>query len=139
MSIRLKLREPIALGLGAIGGALSRYYLGQSALMIIETKFPLETFAINLSGCFLMGIVATATTKFSVLSPELRLLLTTGFLGAYTTFSTYGLDLSQLMNHSENIENLFYGLGSPVIGFLGLQAGILTTQLLFFSLRKRKS
>ncbi|OLP18775.1 camphor resistance protein CrcB [Leptolyngbya sp. 'hensonii'] len=110
------IRYPIAISLGAIAGALSRYYLTLWFAQQFGTGFPSGTFAINLSGCFGMGLFVTLVLERSLqVPPELQLLITTGFLGAYTTFSTYGLDTVMVFRVTP-IAAIFYGLASPVLG-----------------------
>ncbi|NJM45154.1 MAG: fluoride efflux transporter CrcB [Alkalinema sp. RU_4_3] len=123
MEIFTGLRSPLAISLGAISGALVRYYL---TLWFSQRfiGFPWGTGVINLSGCFLIGIVtAIAPGRWS---PEVRLMVTTGFLGAYTTFSTYELETVMLMRN-KGMEALLYGLGSAVLGvvcvLLGMRLG----------------
>jgi fluoride exporter len=125
MTLDPHLRAPIAISLGAIAGALSRYYLTGWCTSQWGTTWPYGTFIINLSGCFLMGLVATlaAATGPTLISPELRLLLTTGFLGAYTTFSTYGLDTVTLAQNQRPIGALGYWAGSAVLGALAVVLG----------------
>lgn len=122
------LRIPLAISLGAIPGALLRYYLTLVFARWLGTDFPFGTFIINISGAFLMGLVASLITEKIPFSPELKLIIATGFLGSYTTFSTYMLDLMVLWRSQSSFQGiilmLFYGLGSPILGFLGLTLGI---------------
>jgi CrcB protein len=117
-------RAPIAVGLGAIAGALCRYFIGQWLTQALATGFPIGTMLINLSGCFLMGLMTTLATRRFTLSPEVRLLITTGFLGAYTTFSSYELDTAKLVEARNLKEDLKYWVGSPLLGFLCFSAGV---------------
>ena len=91
-------RAPLAISLGAIAGALSRYYLTLWFAQRFGTAFPYGTFFINLTGCLIMGFFITfSLERVAIISPEVRLMVTTGFLGAYTTFSTYGLESNNLL------------------------------------------
>ncbi|MGI0490430.1 fluoride efflux transporter CrcB [Alkalinema pantanalense CENA528] len=128
MTLDPQLRAPIAIALGAIAGALARYYLTLWFTQRFGTDFPYGTFIINVSGCFLMGLVATLALDEQFVSPEMRLLLTTGFLGAYTTFSTYGLDTVNLIRLDRLIIAAGYGLGSAALGLLAVQAGTIVAQ-----------
>lgn len=120
-------RIPVAISLGAIAGALSRYYITLWFGQRMGTDFPYGTFFINLSGCFLMGFLSTLMLDRTA-SPEIRLMLTTGFLGAYTTFSTYGLDTLNLMKTQSFAATSFYWLGSAVLGVIGVQLGAMLAQ-----------
>jgi fluoride exporter len=115
------LRAPIAISLGAIAGALSRYYL---TLWFTHQfgGFPYGTFFINLTGCLAMGFFITLALEKS-LPPDLILLVATGFLGAYTTFSTYGLDTTKLLNSGNVSAATLYWSGSAILGVLFVQLG----------------
>jgi fluoride exporter len=122
MDLSATWRSPLAISLGAVAGALTRYYLTLWIGRLWGTYFPWGTWVINLSGCFLMGVVVTiAPVK---LSPELKLMVATGFLGSYTTFSTYGLESMMLMRHGLGLA-LFYWLGSAVLGVGAVLGGTL--------------
>jgi fluoride exporter len=122
------IRSPIAISLGAIAGALSRYYITQWFIQQFGSHFPYGTFFINLTGCLGMGFFITVAIEKS-LPPDLRLLVATGFLGAYTTFSTYGLDAITLLNSGRgNLAGLYWG-GSAVLGILCVQLGIVLANL----------
>jgi len=117
------LRTPVAISLGAIAGALSRYYLGAWFAQLWGTGFPYSTLLINVSGCFVMGFFATLSLgQVITIHPDVRLLVTTGFLGSYTTFSTYELDTARLLERSWE-SDLLYCSGSAVLGLLALQLG----------------
>jgi fluoride exporter len=122
-AIPTELRAPLAISLGAIPGALCRYYLTLLGVHWFGTGFPVGTFCINLSGAFLMGFFVTLTLNQVLSSPELRLLVVVGFLGSYTTFSTYALDASLLLRQGDWLKTLFYWAGSAVLGLLCLRLG----------------
>ena len=124
MSKNSNIRAPLAIGLGAIAGALCRYYLGLWLTQSSHTGFPTGTLVVNLSGCFLMGLITTLATEGSFLSPDFVLLLTTGFLGAYTTFSSYELDTANLLEARKLQNDLAYWIGSPLLGFLCFKLGV---------------
>ncbi len=126
-----QIRHPIAIGLGAIAGALSRYYLTIWFANRLGTAFPYGTFLINLSGCLGMGFFVTYAERVAAISPELRLLIAVGFLGSYTTFSTYELDTQKLIQQSDLIPAVFYWVGSAILGVIGIQLGTILARLLF--------
>ncbi|MEX0268118.1 fluoride efflux transporter CrcB [Leptolyngbyaceae cyanobacterium UHCC 1019] len=123
-------RSPIAVMLGAIPGALCRYYISQYFGQWFGTYFPFGTFFINLSGAFLMGAFVTYPLERSLASPDLRLLIAVGFLGSYTTFSTYALDTILLFQGGNLGLTLFYWLGSALLGIFGIILGRFATQKL---------
>lgn len=120
------IRHPIAISLGAIAGALSRYYMTLWFAQRFGTTFPYGTFFINLTGCFGMGFFATlALQRVPTISPEVRLLIATGFLGAYTTFSTYGLDSITLLRERHYLAVSYYWAGSAILGIICVYLGII--------------
>lgn len=115
--------EPLVIALGAVLGALSRYYLVGLISRWWGAHFPYGTLAVNLSGTLLMGFF-TALGVAQVTSPGLQTLLTTGFVGSYTTFSTYALNTSSLArSHSRTVAFLYWA-GSAIGGGLCLAAGL---------------
>lgn len=123
-------RNPIAISLGAITGALSRYYLTLWFAQRFGTAFPYGTFFINLTGCFGMGFFLTlALERVATIPPEVRLMVTTGFLGAYTTFSTYGLESVTLLRNRNFPAASFYWAGSAILGIISVQLGVLLARI----------
>ena len=90
----------IAVGGGAAAGAWLRWWLGMLLNPIFPT-LPLGTLAANLIGGYLMGLAMGFMSHFEALSPELRLLLTTGFLGGLTTFSTFSAETVTLLARNQ--------------------------------------
>lgn len=122
-TINPKLRSPIVISLGAIPGALSRYYVTLYLAQWFGTGFPYGTLFANITGSMVMGGVITYLLKHAISSPELRLLIAVGFLGSYTTFSTYTLDTVNLWQVNRSL-SIAYGVGSSVLGIVGLEVGI---------------
>ncbi|PLZ99680.1 camphor resistance protein CrcB [Fischerella thermalis CCMEE 5268] len=117
-------RTFFGISIGAIAGALSRYYLGLWFTQIFGTEFPYSTLIINVSGCFVMGFFTTlALGRLIAIHPDIRLLVTTGFLGSYTTFSTYELDTAKLFQERNLEVDLVYWLSSAVLTLLSLLLG----------------
>lgn len=119
-----------AVSSGAALGACLRWWLGASLNSIFPT-LPLGTLAANLLGGFLMGLAVELITRHSNLPPEMRLMLTTGFLGGLTTFSTFSAEVTTLLLRNE----LLWGaiaIGAHVIGSLAMTvAGILVLRTLY--------
>ncbi|MBD1910604.1 MULTISPECIES: fluoride efflux transporter CrcB [unclassified Leptolyngbya] len=110
------IRAAIAISLGAIAGALSRYYFTLLFKSLLDAPFPYGTFLINLTGCVGIGFLSVwLGDRIPSLAPELKLLLITGFLGSYTTFSTYGLESLSLFLQSRLWIGLAYWLGSAIL------------------------
>ncbi len=124
------IRTPIAISLGAIAGALSRYYLTLWFAQRFGSAFPYGTFFINITGCFGMGFFFTlAMERLPSISPDVRLMVTTGFLGAYTTFSTYGLETLNLLRTNTVTAASLYWAGSALLGIISVQLGAILARL----------
>mgnify|MGYP000044075408 CR=1 FL=1 len=130
MANALAVRNLVAISLGAVAGALSRYYLTLWFSQRFGINFPYGTFFINFTGCFAMGFFFTLAREQLVISPEVRLLIATGFLGSYTTFSTYGLDTVMLVSQRRLLSAMYYWLGSAILGIIGVQLGVLLAKAL---------
>ncbi|MDQ0558401.1 CrcB protein [Rhizobium mesoamericanum] len=119
----------VAVG-GAIGSVL-RYYVSQWALKLAGPAFPWGTLTVNVVGCFVIGVFAEMILKRFDASPELRLLLITGFLGGLTTFSSFSLDAITLFERGAALSGALYIVASvglsmaAVIGGLALMRAIL--------------
>ena len=111
------------IGLGGFVGAVSRYmvalWIGQRWGRI----FPLGTFVINVSGSFLIGLFMTLMSERFIENPQWRLLLVVGFLGAYTTFSTFEYETGALLKDGEWAFAMLNIVLSVVVGFIALKLG----------------
>ena len=122
MSTKESIRTPLAIGLGAIAGALLRYYISLVSRQLGD-GFPWGTFIVNLTGAFGLGFFATWVSEQINLSPDVQLGITAGFFGAYTTFSTYALDAEELLEGRQWHTLSFYWLCTAVLGVLCLETG----------------
>jgi len=113
-----------AIALGGSIGALSRYGLGQWIMQIWPKTFPLATFAVNLIGCLIIGILYGLWLSRPEFAPVLRQGLFIGFLGAFTTFSTFSLDALRLMESGESLMALGYILLSVCACLFATWAGL---------------
>jgi len=114
--------------LGAALGGMARYAIGSLVMQRFLGRFPLGTLAVNVSGCFLIGVLMTWFTERGEPHPTLRLLLVTGFLGGYTTFSAFGWESFQAIEE----RNWRIGFGnialSVVLGYLAVWCGAWLTR-----------
>jgi CrcB protein len=113
----------LAIAIGAIPGALSRYHLTEWTKAKYGTKFPYGTFVINLTGCLAIGFFFTISKTITGYPKELDLLIRTGFLGSYTTFSTYGFDTLTLWRSKQKLATVFYWAGSATLGLVAVILG----------------
>lgn len=94
------LRHALFIAIGGSAGALSRYGLSKLIHISLNTSFPVGTLIINLTGSFLIGFFFELFEQ-TVIDPSLRGLITIGFLGAFTTFSTYSIETINLLRDGE--------------------------------------
>lgn len=107
----------IFVGVGGIVGAISRYFLGSWISRRTSSSFPIGTWFINVIGSFALGLLAILHIEKSI--PEwVWLFAGTGFLGAFTTFSTFGYETIQLLQQKEMKKALLYITSSVVVGVL---------------------
>ncbi|MBU6230445.1 MAG: CrcB family protein [Cyanobacteria bacterium REEB459] len=112
---------PAVISVGAMMGALGRHYTNQ--LGLTRQGFPLSTLVVNLSGAALMGFWVTLLRGQLTDHPELPHLLLVGWLGAYTTFSTYIADTDYLSRAHSRQLGLLYGVGTPLVGLVSFGLG----------------
>lgn len=115
--------DSLLIALGAAGGANVRYWLTTLLVDRFGAAFPWGTLVINVSGSLLIGGIMAALTVRGATDPTLRLLLVTGFLGAYTTFSTYTYDTARLLENGHVGAALANALGSMVLGLGAVAVG----------------
>lgn len=115
--------------LGAALGANGRYYFGVWAAERFGAGFPYGTLLINVSGSFLIGLVAAFLAPRG-LSANWRLLLIVGLLGGYTTFSSYSFEAMRLVEEKSFGLAALYLCGSPILGFGTCVAGTLLGRLM---------
>jgi CrcB protein len=111
------------IGIGGFAGAVSRYGLALWIGQRWGRTFPLGTFVINVSGSFLIGLLMTVMAERFTVNPQWRLLLVVGFLGAYTTFSTFEYETGALLKDGEWAFAMLNIILSVVVGFIALKLG----------------
>lgn len=114
----------IAIGLGGILGAISRYEVGLWISNRWNQGFPLHTFIINVTGAFLLGFLNILFIDRLAVSPLWRMGIGVGFLGAYTTFSTFSYEVIMLMEGGSFLTAALYTMLSILAGFLGCALGV---------------
>lgn len=91
----------LVIGLGGFLGAVARYYVSGLPYRWLGTSFPYGTLLVNFTGCLLIGALMSLGEERDVFSPELRLFIFIGVLGAFTTFSTFGYETLKLLQDSQ--------------------------------------
>ena len=115
-------RSILLVGLGGLIGSVARYAVALLFAGQFATEFPFATLAVNIAGCFLIGVIFALGDRGNILSPEWRIFLTTGFCGGFTTFSTFSYESLRLLEDGE-----YLYLGANVL--ISVAAGLAATYL----------
>ena len=119
----------LLVGVGGFIGANARFLLARLVGTLVETRFPLGTFVINVSGSFLLGVLGTIVAqKLTANSEAMRLALGVGFLGAYTTFSTFEFETHALIDDGSWLTATANMFGSLLAGLLAVRIGIVVAK-----------
>ena len=114
----------LSVAIGGAFGATARYLINISPLANLFEKFPFPTFFINISGSFLIGFLFVLFTSKFALGENLRLAILVGFLGAFTTFSTFEFEIFDLVRERHFATAFLYLSLSVLVGFVGVLAGV---------------
>ena len=117
-------RSILLVGIGGFVGSIARYLVAILFSSQISSVFPFATLTVNVLGCFLIGILFAMSDRGNVLSPEWRILLTTGFCGGFTTFSTFSYESLRLMQDGEYLYLAAYVFISVFVGLTATYLGI---------------
>ncbi|HWR03336.1 MAG TPA: fluoride efflux transporter CrcB [Humidesulfovibrio sp.] len=118
------LQKYFVLCLAGAAGTLARFWVSGYVQRLAGEGFPLGNFLVNLSGCLLFGLVYAVVESRSGLPGDMRLYVLTGFMGAYTTFSTYMFESVALMQHGQWLAASANLLGQTVLGVVCIIAGL---------------
>ena len=118
------MRAILFVGIGGGLGSILRYMISAFVGKHIPIVFPMGTLLVNISGCFLIGVIYSIFARHNDFNSEWRLFLITGICGGYTTFSTFSYDGLVLLKQGSNLSFMLYVLGSVVIGLLATFAGV---------------
>lgn len=125
MSISKDMETFLLISLGAILGANLRYWVGGWAAGKFGTSFPYGNLIINLTGSFILGFFMTLAVDRLLLDPRWRIIFAVGFLGSYTTFSSYTFESMSLILDSQWVPGLLNLFGSAFLGGVAVFLGIL--------------
>ncbi|HEY3369493.1 MAG TPA: fluoride efflux transporter CrcB [Prolixibacteraceae bacterium] len=123
------LKSILIIGLGGFIGTVARFLISRYFQMTVSSVFPWGTFIVNIVGCLLIGLIYGISEKGDVLSPDVRLFLTVGICGGFTTFSTFSNDSFLLMRDQEWLRFALYTSLSVFAGLMAVFAGRFMTKL----------
>jgi CrcB protein len=123
-------RSILFVGIGGFLGSVARYLVSIAVAANFNSSFPLATLIVNVAGCLLIGILYGLTDRGQLMSPEMRIFLTTGFCGGFTTFSTFSYESIALAQGGEFLYLAINVALSVVLGFAATYAGIVLVRSL---------
>ena len=126
----MNLQKYLLIAAGGALGSILRYWVGSSISSRIGTKFPYGTLVINLTACVIIGFTLTYLGKRADLNPAWRYLIPIGFIGAYSTFSTYEWETLSTLRSGAFFLAALYALGSLVFGLAATWCGAALADLL---------
>ena len=126
----------LSIAVGSAAGGVARYLLSGAVHNRLGTAFPVGTLVVNVLGCLALGFILQVALDTGELSPAARALLTTGFCGGFTTFSTFGWETMGLIEEGSLRRAALNVGGSVVLGLGAIWVGMLTAKILLGVLRK---
>ena len=124
------MQKYLLIAAGGALGSIARYWVGSTISGRMGAKFPYGTFVINITACIVIGFTLTYLGKRADLSPAWRYLFPVGFIGAYSTFSTYEWETLSTLRSGAFALGALYALGSLVLGLAAVWAGAIAADLL---------
>jgi len=122
------LQKYLLIAAGGALGSIARYWVGSTIAGRMGTRFPLGTFVINLTACLIIGFSLTYLGKRVELSPAWRFFVPIGFIGAYSTFSTYEWETLTTLRSGAFALGALYALGSLIAGLVAVWLGALLAE-----------
>jgi CrcB protein len=128
MNKEIALQKYLLIAVGGAFGSIARYWVGSTIAGRMGTRFPYGTFVINITACIVIGFSLTYLGKRTGMDPAWRFLIAGGFIGAYSTFSTFEWEtLSTLRSGAFALAALYAG-GSLILGLAGTWLGALLAE-----------
>ena len=125
------MREVFWIAAFGAAGAVGRYAVNLGAARLQGGQFPLATLLVNVAGCFLIGLVMSVGQETKLLSPLLVTAASVGFLGAFTTYSAFAFQTSQLLRSEQYLAASVNILANLILGILAVWGGLVLTRWVF--------
>lgn len=120
----------LAVFFGGGSGALTRYLTSLYMTRVLAVNLPLATFTVNIIGSFLIGFLYILFVQKSDLSPALKLAITVGFCGGLTTFSTFSLELFEMVKNAQYLHAFVYAILSVIICLIAVTVGVYCAKII---------
>lgn len=124
------MQKYLLIAIGGAFGSIARYWVGSTIAGRMGTKFPYGTFLINMTACALIGFSLTFLARRADLNPVWRFLVPIGFIGAYSTFSTYEWETLSTVRSGAFLLAALYAVSSLVLGLAAVWGGSLIAEIL---------
>ena len=124
------MQKYVLIAIGGALGSIARYWVGSTVSGRLGSKFPYGTLIINLTACVILGFVLTYLGRRAEVDASWRFLIPVGFIGAYSTFSTYEWETLSTLRSGAFLLAALYALGSLLLGLIAVWAGTLLAKVL---------
>ena len=124
------MQKYLLIAFGGALGSMARYWVGSAIANKMGTKFPYGTFVINITACMIIGFSLTVLAKRADLNPAWRFLVPVGFIGAYSTFSTYEWETLSTIRTGAFLLAALYAVSSLILGLAAVCAGSVIAEIL---------
>ena len=124
------MQKYLLIAFGGALGSMARYWVGSTIANRMGTKFPYGTFVINITACMIIGFSLTFLAKRADLNPAWRFLVPVGFIGAYSTFSTYEWETLSTIRSGAFLLAAFYAVSSLILGLAAVWGGSVIAEIL---------
>ena len=124
------MQKYLFIAFGGALGSMARYWVGSTIASRMGTKFPYGTFVINITACVIIGFSLTFLAKRADLNPAWRFLVPVGFIGAYSTFSTYEWETLSTIRTGAFLLAAFYAVSSLILGLAAVWGGSVIAEIL---------
>lgn len=117
------MQKYLLIAVGGAFGSIARYWVGSTVAGRLGTRFPFGTFIINMTACLILGFSLTYLGKRTGMDPAWRFLIAVGFIGAYSTFSTFEWETLSTLRSGAFLLAALYALGSLILGLVAVWCG----------------